>query len=43
MEQRRDKLRQLVTTLQIPTQKGRGQGARRARPVPLCTWYMRPA
>lgn len=39
---KRDKFRQFVTTLQILTRKERGQGARKARQVPLCAWYMRP-
>ena len=43
MEQRSDKLRQLITILKTLMRKGRDQGARRARQVPLCAWYMRPA
>lgn len=43
MEQRRGNFRQLITALQILMRNGRDQGARRARQVPLCTLYMRPA
>ena len=43
IEQRRDKFRQLVITLQILTREGRDQEARRARQVLIYAWYMRPS